>query len=140
MKNLIALITLVVSIYSFGQESAVTPESLVQEQVDGYNARDIDAFLAPYSDSVKIYNFPRELTMEGKQSMVKVYNELFKGVPDLHCEITNRIVQGNMVIDHETVTGFPDGVIIKALAIYEVEGDKITKVYFGNSQVIKEEK
>ncbi|MEN0047290.1 MAG: hypothetical protein AAF806_09550 [Bacteroidota bacterium] len=44
-----------------------TPKDLAQEQLDAYNNRDIDAFLIPYADSVKIYNFPNTLIMNSKE-------------------------------------------------------------------------
>jgi hypothetical protein len=55
---------------------------------------------------------------------------MFERTPDLHCELVNRIVLGNTVIDQERVTGFPGGNVIEAVAIYKVENGKIAKVYF----------
>ena len=49
----------------------VTPEILAQQQLNAYNVRDIDAFLEPYSDSVRIYNFPNKLRMQGKDDMIE---------------------------------------------------------------------
>lgn len=107
----------------------VTPELLVQQQLNAYNARNIDAFLAPYSDSVEMYMFPNTLVSKGKQAMYDEYKTMFKQVPELHCNVTSRIVQGNVVIDHESVTGFgPRG--MRAVAIYTIENGKIQKVYF----------
>ena len=36
------------------------------------------------------------------------YKKLFSDSPNLHCEILNRIVLGNTVIDHEKVSGVRD--------------------------------
>ena len=46
--------------------------------------------------------------------------------PNLHAVITDRIVMGNMVIDHEQVTRtFSEGAgTMEAVAIYEVRGDE----------------
>lgn len=107
-----------------------SPEALAQRQLNAYNARDIEAFLEPYSEDVEIYNFPNELIHKGKEEMRLRYTSLFESVPDLHCELVNRIVLGNMVMDQERVSGFPNGRIIKAVAIYKVENGKINKVYF----------
>jgi hypothetical protein len=49
--------------------------------------------------------------------------------PQLFCRLVNRIVEGNMVIDQEEVWGFGDKPVT-AVAIYVVEGGKITKAYF----------
>ncbi len=56
---------LVVSLFltpalGFSQSETPTPEELAQQQLDAYNARDIDAFMEPYSDSLEIYNFPNQ--------------------------------------------------------------------------------
>ena len=56
------------------------------------------------------------------------YGEFFESTPDLHCEIKNRIVIGNKVIDEEFVTA--NGSSFGAIAIYEVENGKIAKVTF----------
>ncbi|WP_299211821.1 nuclear transport factor 2 family protein [uncultured Aquimarina sp.] len=108
--------------------SDVSPEHVVQKQLNAYNTRNIESFLATYSDRVKVYNYPNELTYEGKEKMKSIYTPFFDSTPDLHCEIKSRIVYGNKVIDEELV--LINGREIKAVAIYEVENGKISKVTF----------
>ena len=105
-------------------------ERIVQQQLEAYNARDIDAFLATYSPDIKIYNHPNELRFSNLQEMRDRYSKMLKNTPNLHCEIVNRIVLGNHVFDQEKVTGFPDGRIIEAVAIYKVENGLIHRVWF----------
>lgn len=107
-----------------------SPEALAQRQLNAYNARNIEAFLEPYSDSVELYNFPNDMWAKGKARMREVYAGMFERTPDLHCELKSRIVLGNTVIDEERVTGFPDGRIIEAVAVYKIEEGKIARVYF----------
>lgn len=108
----------------------VTPEQLAQMQLDAYNNGDIDAFLIPYDENVEIYTFPDQLNYKGKENMRKRYSSMFDNIPDLHCELVNRIVEGNTVIDHERVTGLPEGKVLNAIAIYTIENNKIKKVHF----------
>lgn len=108
--------------------SDVSPELIVQQQLDAYNARNIDAFAATYSKNVKVYYYPNKLSYEGIDNLKKGYASFFENTPDLHCEIKNRIVYGNKVIDEELV--LMNGEKIKAVAIYEVENGKIAKVTF----------
>ncbi|WP_298546279.1 nuclear transport factor 2 family protein [uncultured Aquimarina sp.] len=108
--------------------SDVSPEHVVQKQLDAYNKRNIEDFLATYSDQVKVYNYPNEFTYEGKEKMRSIYAPFFDRTPDLHCKIKSRIVHGNKVIDEELV--LINGNEIKAVAIYEVENGKISKVTF----------
>ena len=104
------------------------PEKIVQEQLDAYNARDIDGFLNTYSEDVQLFNFPKEKRSQGQAEMRNSYARLFETTPDLHCEIKNRMVIGNKVIDEEFITA--NGKSFSAVAIYEVENDKIAKVTF----------
>jgi imidazolonepropionase-like amidohydrolase len=105
-----------------------TPEALVQRQLNAYNFRNIDAFLDTYADDVELYTYPDKLVSKGKEAMRKSYALMFANIPNLHCEILGRIVQGNIVIDKERVQ-FKDR-MEEATAIYHIENNKIKKVYF----------
>jgi imidazolonepropionase-like amidohydrolase len=105
------------------------PLALVQRQLNAYNARNIEAFLEPYSDDVELYSFPDSLTSKGKENMRKRYAGMFARYPDLHCEIRERIVQGRYIIDKEIISGVNVNKT-EATAIYYVENNKIEKVYF----------
>lgn len=104
------------------------PEDLAQRQLNAYNFRHIDAFLEPYADDVEVYTFPNTLQFKGKEAMRKGYTPMFENTPNLHCELVNRIVQGNTVMDHERVQ--IGNKIVEAVAIYQIENNKIKKVYF----------
>ena len=107
------------------EESA---EAVVQNQLNAYNSRNINDFLNTYSEDVRVYNFPEELRYEGKADMREQYADFFRNTPDLHCEIKNRIVIGNKVIDEEYITN--NGKHFRAVAIYKVENGKIAEVTF----------
>lgn len=110
------------------EPDALSPARIVQKQLDAYNALDIDAFAATYADEVQLYNYPNQLVAEGKAALYKNYASFFEKTPDLRCEIKNRIVIGNKVIDEELVT--INGQTITAVAIYEIAEGKIIKVTF----------
>lgn len=120
------IIALFLATLAYGQ----TPEELADLQLNGYNNRDIETFLSAYSDSVKVYNFPATLLYTGKQNMRKRYSDMFEKMPDLHCELVNRIVEGPTVIDHENVTFDKSKPAMRAIAIYKVSEGKIQEVYF----------
>jgi len=105
-----------------------SPEDLAQRQLNAYNVRNIEAFLEPYAEDVEIYNYPNELESKGKDAMRKSYAQMFERVPNLHCQLVERIVQGNIVIDKERVQF--GNKFIEAVAIYHIENGKIKKVYF----------
>jgi len=103
-------------------------EKVVQEQLDAYNARNIENFVNTYTDDIKVFDFPNKPGFEGKDKMRERYGSFFESTPELNCEIKNRIVIGNKVIDEEFLT--INGNNYHAVAIYEVENGKIAKVTF----------
>ena len=106
----------------------VSPEYLAEEQLAGYNNRDIEAFLKPFAKDVKVYRFPNTLRYEGLETMRENYTSFFENTPDLHCKILKRIVFKDKVIDHELVTA--NGNTFKAVAVYEMKNGKIVSVTF----------
>ncbi|MBQ0787745.1 MAG: amidohydrolase family protein [Oceanihabitans sp.] len=105
-----------------------TPADLAQRQLNAYNFRNIDAFLEPYAEDVEVYMYPDKLLYTGKETMKKQYANMFDTMPNLHCELKERIVQGSVVIDKELVQFGTK--ILEAVAIYHIENNKIKKVYF----------
>jgi len=108
-----------------------TPEAIVKTQLDAYNARDMEAFLATYADEAELYNFPASLQTKGKVEMRKRYAARFSD-PSLHAIITQHVAMGNAVIDHERIqVALPEGPgVMEAIAIYEVKDGKISRVTF----------
>ena len=109
-----------------------TPTILAQQQLNAFNAHDLEAFLEPYAEDVEIYTFPSTLEMKGKVEMRKNY-QFVTQLPKLYCNLINRIVQDNMVIDQEEVFGFGEKPVY-GIAIYIIEKGKIKKVYFSNKE------
>lgn len=60
--------------------------------------------------------------------MRKQYSFL-NNIGTLYCNLLNRIVQGNVVIDHEEIW-LDGGRRVYGIAIYETENGKIKKVWF----------
>jgi uncharacterized protein (TIGR02246 family) len=107
----------------------ITPEAQVQQQLNAYNAHNLEAFLETYADDVELYDFPGKLVCKGKEQMRKIYNFLNHS-PNLHCQVKATIIQGATVIYKEVVTGVSD--LGESTAIYQTENGKIKKVYFIN--------
>lgn len=108
--------------------SETSPRHIVQKQLEAYNDRDIDSFVSTFSHTIEIFNYPNQLIGKGKDELREMYDSFFNSTPDLKCEIKNRIVYENKVIDEEFLT--INGRNFSALAIYEVENGKIAKVTF----------
>ena len=109
----------------------MNPEAIVQQQLDAYNARDLDALLAIYAEDAQQFEHPAKLLASGPAQLRERFAARFKE-PNLHALLLKRIVAGNMVIDHEQVTRtFPEGTgKIELVAIYEVQNGRIAKAWF----------
>ena len=108
------------------------PVDLVQQQLNAYNAHDLDAFLFPYADDVEIYSTSGKLMMKGKEEMRKTYQFITR-TPHLYCRLINRIVSGNTIIDHEEIWTRPEPTNLQyGVAIYVIEKGKIKRVYFND--------
>ena len=129
LTSLLLLLCVVAATAQTQQDSnKETAEDVVNRQLDAYNARDIDKFVATYSEDIEIYNSKGALTMKGHKQLRERYATLFKNTPNLHCIIENRIKINNKVIDKEKVTA--NDRILEAVVIYEVVDGKIKKVTF----------
>ncbi len=108
----------------------MTPESLIQAQLDAYNAHDLQAFTACYSDDIKVYRPPAaEPVLSGKAAFSDFYATQRFNRPALRAEVLNRMVLGSKVVDHERVSGLSD-TPFEASAVYEVRGGLICAVWF----------
>ena len=111
----------------------MTPnETLVQRQLDAYNRHDIDAFLDCFADDVRMYELGEKSPfIEGHTAARDTYGPLFSNSPNLHVELVNRIVNQDIVVDHEHVVGMGDDGPMRCVAIYRIQKDRIASVWFG---------
>jgi putative hydrolase of HD superfamily len=110
--------------------SDLTPEQVVQKQLDVYNARDLEGLLAIYSSNAQLFEHPSTLICEGAEALRIRYSARFQE-PNLHATLVNRIVMNNIVIDYERITRtFPEGAgTLEMTMIYEVQGQHIVKAW-----------
>ena len=101
----------------------MSAEAIVQRQLDAYNARDLERFLAEFADDVRVYRPPAaEPAISGKQAFGEFYARERFNRPTLHAELLNRMVLGNKIIDHERITGVRDEPFEMAVAYQVVDG------------------
>ena len=109
----------------------LSPAAVVQRQLDAYNARDIDALVATYADDAELYEHPHTLLARGS-AQIRERQAVRLTEPNLHAHLVSRMVQGDIVIDQETVTRtFPEGTgSVEMLCIYEVKAGRIARGWF----------
>lgn len=112
-------------------ETAFDSASVVQRQLDAYNAHNLEALLETYAEDAQQFEHPAKLLASGIAQLRERFTARF-AEPNLHAQLLNRIVIGNTVIDHELVTRtFPEGPgTIELVATYEVLNGKIAKAWF----------
>ena len=109
---------------------AFDPAAFAQRQLDAYNARDLDRFVAECTDDVAVFRLPgTEPILVGKKALAEHYQRNRFSLPTLHAELVNRMVFGNKVIDQERVSGVENSPL-EVAAIYEVTEQGISKVWF----------
>ena len=107
----------------------MTAVDVVQRQVNAYNDRDLDRFVAEYSDAILVHRMPSiEPAIVGKVKFAEFYATQRFNLPRLHAEIVNRIVLGNKVIDHERITGVKSAPF-EIVVIYEIADNLIQRVW-----------
>lgn len=110
--------------------AGITPEELIQKQVDAYNAHDLDAFVACFGKDIEFRTMDGNVNPEkGTVALRKGYADLFKRFPELRVKVLKRIRQGAYVIDQQQAEGMgPNPVTVTA--IYQIDQDKIIRVWY----------
>ena len=107
------------------------PEELAQRQLDTFNAHDLEAFLPVFSNDVEIVNLlDGSVTLRGIEGFREQYAALFRDRPYVHAELAGRLVLERYAVDQERITDGDEHPPDEALAIYEVEGDQIVRMWF----------
>jgi hypothetical protein len=107
----------------------MSPVEIVQCQLDAYNAHDLAAFLAMFSDNVTVFRMPSTVpTFSGKAAFAQFYTTQRFNLPSLRAQLVNRMVVGHQVIDHELVHGLGERPLELAV-VYAVGPTTIERVW-----------
>jgi hypothetical protein len=111
-----------------GADAAVAAP--VQRQLDAYNAHDLQRFVAEYADDIRVFAPPEPAPfLSGKAAFSEHYAKNRFTLPALHAAVVKRMTAGEIVVDHERITGLQPG-IVEAIAVYRVSGGLIRTVWF----------
>ena len=111
-----------------------TPDAtaLVLEQVQAYNARDLDKMLSYYATDARILDGDGTFLEKGYAAIRQVFGRVFAANPDLHADISVAVQVGQWVMVHSTVPNWAmaDGsrAEMQWIELYQVVDDKIQRV------------
>ncbi len=106
----------------------------VQLQLDAYNGRDLDAFLACYAQNACIRDGHGEILLEGHAAIRQRYSALFDRHPQLHASLGGRLRAGSWTVDEERVVH--DGESLHLLVAYRAQAGLIQDVVMLRSDKI----
>ncbi|MEB8344425.1 nuclear transport factor 2 family protein [Flavobacteriaceae bacterium KMM 6898] len=106
----------------------ISPEMVVQTQIEAFNARNIEAFIDTFSKDAKVHGYGGLLLYEGKQMIEKEFVSYFKATPDLKYSIKNKMVMDNKVYHEALITA--NEKTVETTYFYKVVNGKITSLTF----------
>ncbi|PHV07193.1 hypothetical protein CSQ96_11630 [Janthinobacterium sp. BJB412] len=112
-------------------KARLQPPTLVQAQLDAFNAHDVDALLAIYAADAALFQHPDELLARGAEQIGARFRARFAAARP-RARLLHRIAIGNHVIDQEIVdTWGEDGwSSTELVANYEVRDGRIARAWF----------
>ncbi len=110
-----------------------SPLSVVQGQLDAFNAKDVEALMRTYAPDAEQFVLHGERLAKGHDELRLRYLARFEE-PDLFARLLSRMVIGNIVTDLELITrNFPEGLgTLEMLCIYEVADGRIQRASFAS--------
>ncbi|MCH8545246.1 MAG: nuclear transport factor 2 family protein [Cryomorphaceae bacterium] len=116
----------------YAQITSDTAVEVVQKQLEAYNAKNLEAFVAVFHPEAALYNLGSDKPIaKGKAELMEVYGRLFEQSPNLRSDVVSRTVIGSKVMDYEVITGRNNqSEPMYLVAIYEVEAGLIRRCYF----------
>lgn len=136
LKNFILLIILILPAYAQNPKSETPgPEEVVRGMFHAFNNHDVDELIKYLHDDVKWMNIVDDsinIEIAGKENLYHSTKEYFESVPTVRSEIEELFVTGNYVSFREKVffQGKYGEKSQASLSVYEVEGDKIIRVWY----------
>ena len=104
------------------------PESVVGEQFSAYAKRDVEAFISTYAPDAVVLRFAEgNILAKGHDELRRVYGKFFANNPGLKCALQSRFVKGDIVVDHELLSGLTGKKDSSSVVIYEVKDGLIAR-------------
>src|SRR5687768_17041352 len=105
-------------------------ESVVQQNLELYNKRDIEGFMETFATDIELYTLGEHAqAIAGLQGMRNFYKKLFDASHKPPSPVMKRIVLANKVIDQESIARRLDAKEpVEVVVIYEDRDEKIFRL------------
>ena len=103
---------------------------IAQKQLDAYNAQDLDAYVAFFTEDCVVSGLNGTPSETSREAVKARYAKAFAQFPQNRAVLKNRIAVGNTVVDHERVIRAPGGEEFEIIAIYTFRDGLIARVDF----------
>lgn len=104
---------------------------IVQQYMDAYNRRDVNAFLSYMHPDFESSLFDEKKILCANLEKAKVlYAKRFSENPKLFVTTLGRITNDNIVVDNQLIEHFDDGKTIRAISIFELKDGLVWRASF----------
>jgi hypothetical protein len=104
---------------------------IVDKQLQAYNEKDFETFASCYHKNILSFDIETQSPIESLsgENFFTHYQNKFCDNPKIFCEVTNRMVHNDLVIDQEYIRAYK-GKNHREIVIYKVEDGRISKMWF----------
>ncbi|MFB6273453.1 MAG: amidohydrolase family protein [Salinibacter sp.] len=106
-----------------------TPDAVVQQGANAFNAHDLGGFLDAFAPDLKVYEHPDSLVMKSRAPLRDQYASTFQSARQLHVDVRHKAPMGNTVVLHEVITGGSRAAPTEQVALYHVADGVIDRVW-----------
>ena len=101
---------------------------MAQSRIEAYNRRDIETLVGLYAPDARLYEPPDRLRDSGIEQIRESLLRRFASAPAAKVTVTQRMTQGNFVVERETEAGSA-GQPQSALVISEIRDGRIVRAW-----------
>jgi uncharacterized protein (TIGR02246 family) len=108
----------------------VSREALLDRLMDRYNAQDVDAYAAMFTEDGCEGGYRGEIVRQGRDGIREGYRRVFAEFPQNRATVLEKFVYGDQIVVREHVSRSPEVEPFEVMAIYSFKGDLIDRVEF----------
>jgi len=108
----------------------VSREALLDRLMERYNAQDVDAYAAMFTEDGCEGGYRGEVVRQGRDGIREGYRKVFAEFPQNRATVLEKFVYGDQIVVREHVARSPEAEPFEVMAIYSFKGDLIDRVEF----------